>query len=283
MLQFIHIYYHLGRFDFYEIHIEFWLYQNFLDCLYNCYIYIGYNRTQGTFDTDMFIKSKIMKTRKLLLGMAVITLGLSSCKDEKKTQAEKSVETYVVYVDSLGNTDTVVTKENWESIQANYEIRNAAAELALADLKDDIKAQERINASRAKYEELKAKMDAQAEIENQAIIADSPKQRLRNALFGEGKVGNDMNFNWVNAKNILSVYQLFVDTAQKNKDSYTREDWDEVKLMYEALDSRKNTVENEGLTSKDNMKISGLKLKFAPMYTLNRMGAKSTEMANAKK
>jgi hypothetical protein len=251
--------------------------------LYNYYLYISYDATVGTFDKEMFIKSKIMKTRKLLLGMAVIALGLSSCKDEKKTQAEKSVETYVVYVDSLGNMDSVATKENWETIQANYELKNAQAEAALADLKDDIKAQERINASRAKYEELKGRMDAQAQAENNAIIADSPKQRLRNALFGEGKVGDDMNFNWVNAKNILSVYQIFVDTAQKNKDSYTREDWDEVKLMYEALDSRKNTVEKEGLTSSDNSKISGLKLKFAPMYTLNRMGAKSDEMSKAKK
>jgi hypothetical protein len=226
---------------------------------------------------------KIMETRKLLFGMAVIALGFTSCKDEKKIQAEKSVETYIVYVDSLGKLDTVATKENWESIQANYELRNAEAETALADLKDDVKAQERINASRAKYEELKAKMDAQTEAEKQAKIAASPKQQLRNALFGEGKVGDDMNFNWVNAKNILSVYQLFVDTAHKNKDSYTREDWDEVKLMYEALDSRKNTVEDEGLTSSDNGKIAGLKLKFAPMYTLNRMGAKSDEMAKAKK
>jgi hypothetical protein len=223
-----------------------------------------------------------METRKLLLGMAVIALGFSSCKDEKKMQAEKSVETYVVYVDSLGNIDSSAVKENWEAIQANYELRNAAAEAALIDLKEDVKAQERIDASRAKYEELKAKMVAEEEAANQAVIAASPKQRLRDALFGEGKVGNDMNFNWVNSKNILSVYQLFVDTAQKNKDSYTREDWDEVKLMYEALDSRKNTVENEGLTSSDNHKIAGLKLKFAPMYTLNRMGAKSDEMAKAK-
>jgi hypothetical protein len=52
--------------------------------------------------------------------------------------------------------------------------------------------------------------------------------------------------------------------------------------MYEALDSRKNTVEKEGLTSSDNRKIAGLKLKFAPMYTLNRMGAKSEEMEKAK-
>ena len=224
-----------------------------------------------------------METRKLLFGMAVIALGFTSCKDEKKIQAEKSVETYVVYVDSLGRLDSVSTKENWESIQANYELRNAEAEAALVNLKDDVKAQERINESRAKYEELKAKMDAQTEAENQARIDASPKQQLRNALFGEGKVGDDMNFDWVNAKNILGVYQLFVDTAQKNKDSYTREDWDEVKLMYEALDSRKNTVEDEGLTSSDNGKIAGLKLKFAPMYTLNRMGAKSDEMAKAKK
>lgn len=223
-----------------------------------------------------------MKTRKLLLGIAVIALGFSSCKNEEEMKAEKSVETYIVYVDSLNKMDFATTKENWKSIQANYELRNEEAEIALSNLKNNIKAQERIDASRAKFEELKAKMDAEAEAENQAKIAASPKQKLRNALFGEGKVGDDMNFDWVNAKNILSVYQLFVDTAQKNKDSYTREDWDEVKLMYEALDSRKNTVENEGLTSRDNSKISGLKLKFAPMYTLNRMGAKSEEMSKAK-
>ncbi|MNR59162.1 hypothetical protein D3C85_1803590 [compost metagenome] len=53
--------------------------------------------------------------------------------------------------------------------------------------------------------------------------------------------------------------------------------------MYEALDSRKNTVEKEGLSAEDNRKIAGLKIKFAPMYTVNRMGAKSEETASAKK
>ena len=62
----------------------------------------------------------------------------------------------------------------------------------------------------------------------------------------------------------------------------SREDWDEIKLMYEALDSRKNTVEKEGLTKEDNRKIAGLKFKFAPMLTVNRMGAKSEEMKEAK-
>jgi len=223
-----------------------------------------------------------MKTSKLLLGMALMAMVFTSCKDEKEIQAEKTVDTYVVYVDSLGNMDSTATKENWQSIESTYQMRNAEVEAALANLKDSVKAQERIRASRAKYEGLKAKMEAQADAEKAAAVASNPKQKLRNALFGEGKVGNDMNFNWVNASNIHSVYKTFVNTAENNKNSYTREDWDEVKLMYEALDSRKNTVEKEGLTSEDNMKISGLKLKFAPMYTLNRMGAKSDEMAKAK-
>ncbi len=44
----------------------------------------------------------------------------------------------------------------------------------------------------------------------------------------------------------------------------------------------KTQLRNEGLTSADNKKIAALKLKFAPMYTLNRMGAKSEENAAAK-
>ena len=52
--------------------------------------------------------------------------------------------------------------------------------------------------------------------------------------------------------------------------------------MYEALDSRKNTVEKEGLSKDDNKKIAALKFKFAPMIKVNRMGAKSEEMKDAK-
>jgi hypothetical protein len=223
-----------------------------------------------------------MKSRKLLLGMALIALGFTSCKDEKETQAEKTVDTYVVYVDSIGKVAAADAKTNWQAIDAAYQMRMNEADAALENLKDKEKAQERINASRAKYEELKAKMEADMEAEKQAAAAANPKQKMRNALFGEGKIGDDMNFGWVNAANILSVYEQFVNTVENNKDSYSREDWDEIKLMYEALDSRKNTVEKEGLSSKDNRKIAGLKLKFAPMYSLNRMGAKSAEMKEAK-
>jgi hypothetical protein len=224
-----------------------------------------------------------MKNQNLFLGMAIIALGFTSCKDDKQVQAEKSVESYVVYVDSLENVAAADVETNWEAIDANYQLRITNAENALEDLKDKEAAQERINASRTKYEALKSSLEAEkAQQEQQEAAVISPKQKLRNALFGEGKIGEDMNFNWVNAANIHSVYQQFVHTVEENKDAYSREDWDEVKIMYEALDSRKNTVEKEGLSGEDNRKIAGLKMKFAPMFTVNRMGAKSGEMEKAK-
>lgn len=223
-----------------------------------------------------------MKNTKLFLGIALVALVFVSCKDEKETQAQKNIDTYVVYVDSLDDVDVMEAKENWSAIEENYQMRSAEADAALADLKDKAAAQERIDASRIKYLELKAKVEADMETELQGNTSVSPKQQLRNALFGVGKIGDDMNFDWVNASNIHSVYQQFIHTAENNKDNYSREDWDEVKLMYEALDSRKNTVEKEGLTSEDNRKIAGLKFKFAPMLKVNRMGAKSAEMKEAK-
>lgn len=223
-----------------------------------------------------------MKNTKLFLGIALVALVFVSCKDEKETQAQKNIDTYVVYVDSLDNVDVMEAKENWSAIEENYQMRSAEADAALADLKDRVAAQERIDASRIKYLELKAKVEADMETELQGNTPVNPKQQLRNALFGVGKIGDDMNFDWVNASNIHSVYQQFIHTAENNKDNYSREDWDEVKLMYEALDSRKNTVEKEGLSSEDNRKIAGLKFKFAPMLKVNRMGAKSAEMKEAK-
>lgn len=223
-----------------------------------------------------------MKTTKMVFGIAVIALVFTSCKDEKAEEAEKSVDTYVMYVDSLGNVDSEDAKANWQGIEATYQLRSGNAQAALANMKDNTEAQQRLDAANLKYDALKAKYEADMQENAQAAVPANPKQQLRNALFGEGKMGEDMNFNWVNAANIHNVYQQFVHTAEDNKDRYSREDWDEIKVMYEALDSRKNTVEKEGLSSEDNRKIAGLKAKFGPMYTLNRMGAKSGEMKRAK-
>ena len=220
-----------------------------------------------------------MKNLKLALGLVALATVFTSCKDEKQEMAQKSVDSYEKYVDSISNVAQAEAAANWEAIQTDYEKMKMDAEASLAEAKDKEALQTKVDNSSTKYEEYKVKVVA----ENEKMNAENSKMMMYKSFFGDSYVSDDMKFNWVNKDNILSVYENFYGTVEKNKDSYSREDWDEIKLTYEALDTRKNTVENEGLSSSDNLKIAGIKVKFAPMYTVNRMGSKSEENADAKK
>ncbi|WP_281337270.1 hypothetical protein [Flavobacterium eburneipallidum] len=220
-----------------------------------------------------------MKNLKITFALVASALVLTSCKDEKQEKAQQSLEVYTKYVDSLSTVAKEDAVENWGVIENNYTRLKTEAETALAPLSDKSMLESSLENSATQYEEFKNNVLA----EKEKMDAMNSKTVIYKALFGSSYVNDDMKFNWVNKSNILSVYDNFVNAVQKNKDSYSREDWDEIKLVYEALDTRKNTVEKEGLSGADNRKIAALKLKFSPMYTVNRMGAKSEENSDAKK
>jgi len=212
-----------------------------------------------------------MKINQLLLTTALIA-GIGACTNNKKT-ASSSLKHYV---DSVNAAAPVYTEANWTVIDNDYQQR---ATLAAADEQSMSEADKKeLEESRAKYAELKAKYDTELQ-KNRSVIES--KSALRNSLFGAGNIGEDMDFKFVTSANMLSVYQGFVDAVEVNKEYYTREDWDEIKVLYEALDTHKNKDE-KNLATEDNMKIAGLKLKFAGVYTTYRSGSKGKENAEAK-
>jgi hypothetical protein len=219
-----------------------------------------------------------MKTLNLTLAIVAIAAIFTSCKDDQRDIAQQKVDMYSTYVDSVSNVAAKEIAMNWEVVESDYQKNKNRANNAIVSVEENSEMQESIDESTEQYEAFKLEVEAETE----AIQAANSKLVMQQSLLGSGFTGGDMKFTWINKDNILSVYDNFVTTVETNKDSYSREDWDEIKLLYEAIDTRKNTVENEGLTSADNRKIAGLKLKFAPMYTFNRMGAKSEENAAAK-
>ncbi len=227
-----------------------------------------------------------MTKTKLLFAAAIISVGFTACKTENK-EAKQDAEMLNTYVDSVESATPVYTVANWTAIDNGYQERAMKAEKSLADLSAEEKA--KAETSKAKYEALKAKYElAIKEQEAKVAIANAnangvPNFRkvLRDRLFGEGRIGDDMQFAFVNADNILSVYKNFVDVVDDNKNKYTREDWDEIKVLYEALDTRKNAVEKD-LKTADNLKIAGLKIKYAAINATHRGGTKVKENAESK-
>lgn len=219
-----------------------------------------------------------MKNLNSIIVASIIAVTVVSCADDKKTQAEKAVNNYVAYIDSVSNVASEDLAEKWDGIEDAYVAKKIEAESSLENLEDRMELDQKIQNSSIKYEEFKANLIA----EKQALEATKSKAKLRSSLFGGKEIGDDRNFDWVNKDNILKTYETFIATTSANKDNYSREDWDEIKLLYEALDTRKNTVEKEGLSSSDNLKIAGEKTKFATLYKTNRLTAKSIENAEAK-
>lgn len=223
-----------------------------------------------------------MKKINLFFAAAFVTIGFAACNNATDV-AKQDAELLTVYVDSVDNLQPVYTVENWTTIDNGYQERAMKAEKSLATL--DAAAKEKAEASKAKYAALKARYELELKAnETRATvvpIAPNYRQILRNRLFGEGKIGDDMKFEFVTGANVLSVYKNFVDVVSDNKKTYSREDWDEVNVLYEALDSRKNAVEKD-LASADNLKIAGLKIRFASIAATHRGGTKVKENSESK-
>ena len=223
-----------------------------------------------------------MKKSQIILGATLLVAGFTAC-NTSNDPAKADAVILSQYVDSVVNIKPVYTMENWMAIDNGYQSRALNAEKNMASLKDEDKAA--AEASKAKYAELKAKYEEKLkEAENAAKqAAATPDYRLilRNKLFGDGVVGSDIKFGFVTAKNIKDVYEKFVGTVADNKNNYTREDWDEIKVLYEALDNRKNEIEKD-LAGKDNMRIAALKIKFATIKALKRTAEKVEENTKSK-
>jgi hypothetical protein len=234
-----------------------------------------------------------MKKNNVMITAVIAITAFTACNTPANEQAKQDVANLNQYVDSVDKLTPVYTTGNWSAVDNGYQERATKAENAVAKLEAADK--EKVEASKTRYAALKANYEAKIKeqeaadkMKNDQAAATNPmntapdyRMALRNRLFGEGKIGADMKFDFVTASNILGVYTNFVNTVSDNRDKYSREDWDEIKVLYEALDTRKNTVEKD-LAGSDNVKIAGLKIKFAAIKATNRGGTKAAENEKAK-
>lgn len=223
-----------------------------------------------------------MKNLNSILIAIFLIVILVSCANNDRDQRYVAVDAYEAYIDSISNVGMQNVSDRWNEIEYTVREKRSEAENQLNTIEDDDNQksmyQQKVYSTNERYDDFRN----QVLTERERLETASVNQNLRNSLFRNGSIGDNRNFNWVNKDNILATYEHFVSTVSNNKDNYTREEWDEIKMLYEALDSRKNTVENEGLSPEDNRKIAALKLEFAPMFKINRLEAKNEENMESK-
>lgn len=209
---------------------------------------------------------------KSLAFVAVLSgATLVSCDDRR--EYEQPLNDYEAYVDRTANDTEEWTEERWNETQAEYREKRAAVEQYADKMDDD--SRRRYQEADRRYDEVRIRYEEERSMASQGA-------NMGNLYAAVGASGsNDLELNNVTAANLLDTYRQFVDQVEANKDSYSREDWQEIEIIWDALNARKNEVEKE-LPGEDNMKIAELKVKYGWIKTGNKMEAKAEEKDETK-
>ncbi len=216
-----------------------------------------------------------MKFNYLLGVVASFCILTTACNSNDK-QVQADLERLDNYLDSIKKDAPAYSAQTWNEIEKEYNTTVEKVQEKSTELSAE--ANTKLEEVRAEYNALKEKYNTYVREEK---AKNDYKVKIRKSLFGDQLVGDDMDFNFVTGKNALSVYERFVNNVKDNKDEYSREDWDEIKVLYEALDTRKNEIEKD-LSSSDNLKIARKKIEFAAIKSIRRPLAKVKENEEAK-
>jgi hypothetical protein len=200
--------------------------------------------------------------------MGLLLLSTIACTGPNR-EAEKEVKQLRHYVDSVEQThqDYYEDEMYWAAADQYYTTKQSELDMKMADL--SLQAQSDYKKLKADYAALKAKYDAEK-------AKRKTQMTLFNSLYHDIKTGDDTRLLFMTPANAAMIYETFVTTVDNNKEVYSREDWNEIKAFYVAMNTRKDTIEKT-ISKKDNQKITGQKVKFVAIKALNRPMSESEQ------
>jgi Skp family chaperone for outer membrane proteins len=210
---------------------------------------------------------------KKILSIIFVIFGSAAfvaCSEEKK--ADRTYEDYKVYVSEHRDSVAGYYDKEWDELENEYNEKRMKAEEKMDKWNEETKAE--YAALQNDWDSFKAQY--QAERERRA-----DEQKTATFVYEVMPQGVSSDMSNVNATNLLEVHTHFVNYVDAHKDEMTREQWDRVEYLWEALGTRKNEIEKE-LKSGDNIKIAEQKVRYGGIKAANRPGAKVEENAEAK-
>lgn len=173
---------------------------------------------------------------KKLITLAFCGLVLAAqfaCDNDAKEENE--VVALRLYVDSVAALDWSDNTRDWNEVETAYKTRIEVIESNSAEWTEEQKAEyQRIQSD---YENLRQRYNNQR--------AELNRLRLRDALYGEGRVNDNLDFSWMTPENANETYTRFTNTVEANRATYTAEEWAEISRYYDAMEARRNQFDKK--------------------------------------
>jgi hypothetical protein len=200
----------------------------------------------------------------LIAGVVSTQTSCTSAKRQEMSAArEEAFNDFKSYVANLENTvsnEADDAAEKWRLTTANIESTYKEKENKLEQFTDSWSDERKgeIASLKTRYKNFREKQES----ERQARLASKAQASATSSNGGVAADYSTTNVNTIPATGMRAAFEGFVDRIQANKDNYTKEDWLTIGTYYEALEARREVVEDE-LTDKDKIEIAKAKTQYA--------------------
>ena len=200
----------------------------------------------------------------LLISMVGTQISCSSAKRQEmaasREEAFNDFKNYVASAEKRVTNDAEDAAEKWKENTAQLESTYKEKENKLEGFADDWSDERK-----AEIATLKTRWKnnwEKRESEHQARLASKAQASATSKNGGVAADFNTTDIATMPATSMRMVFENFVSRIQANKDNYTREDWLTIGTYYEALEARREIVEDD-LTDKDKFEIAKAKTQYA--------------------
>ena len=203
------------------------------------------------------LKTSVLIMKKIIYASLCVIIAFISCESETQKRSRKAVKELTSYVDSINKISPDYSDQSWQNIESGYKEKDAKAAALESQMTGSDKKE--LEDTRNKFMDYQSHFEAE-KVKYDDKIAQEKKQKMLGDFFGEDKA-SDMSFDWINASNITDAYKKFVSKVYEKKETYTNADWDELKMIMDGLNKRRESIE-KSLTNRQKAIIAEQKIKY---------------------
>lgn len=203
----------------------------------------------------------------LIIVLLLSTFTFSHCSDNGKENQRKDLDNFNTYVSEHRTASEKYYDQKWEDMDREYNERKTLLEKDIEKM--DNESKEIYNKSVADWEAYKNEFNAKQEERKQLTEVNNFKMKLLPS-------GTDTELKSLTAHNIQLVYVHFYDIVEKNKDTYTKEEWNHINNLWVNMNyMREGFEKNHEIPEAEMKKINNVRLKYTAIKALNRPFADS--------
>ncbi len=203
----------------------------------------------------------------LFIFSLLTTFLITSCSDSEKENTRKSLNEFKAYVKEHKDATANYMDQKWEDIEKEYDEKRV--ELDKKADKMDQEMKDSYQATVNDWEAFKADY-----LNKQQEKEDMAKAEKLKATIVPSDIHTDLSN--VNEKNIVSVFEHFVNTVDNQKEMYSKEEWININNYWKSLNDISARLDDEQkITKADNRKLDGQRIKYGAIKALNKPFAES--------